>query len=294
MDKLNQKGKIGGYDIIKDYFKLNDGTQAFFQAYIIDHSFKKNLVIHHGLGEHSGRYGNLIDSLSELNVNIFSFDARGHGQTKTKQAQIKDVDQLVDDLGCFLKMIEENYKVKKPIIYGHSMGGVVVLSFILKNTNQWHFNGVIASAPALIANLDIVQKIKQKIGNLLGEIFPKLVLPTGLLVKFITHDSIELRKYKEDPLVHDKISMSFGSSFLKSGQIILSKADLINIPILILHGQDDGLVDYKGSQTLFSKVSSTDKQILIYENLYHEIHNETEFERKRVLADINTWVEKHL
>ncbi len=288
------KNKNENIDHIKNFFKLRDGTQSYYYAFIKDHSFKNNLILHHGLGEHSERYTHLIAKLLTLKLNFFTFDARGHGKTKTRIGKIKNIAQLEDDLNDFLSMLEIKYRVSRPLVYAHSMGGLVLLSFLTKISNQSRISGVAVNAPALIAKLDLSQKIKQKIGKWIGLFLPNLILSTGLKTKFITRCPEELEKYKNDSFVHNKISIGFANSLLETGGIVLKNADVIKTPILITHGKEDGLVDYKGSEELFKKISFEDKQLIIYPNLYHETHNELRPERDKVLENLHTWLKKHL
>jgi lysophospholipase len=71
-----------------------------------------------------------------------------------------------------------------------------------------------------------------------------------------------------------------------------AEAGTINLPILILQGSEDTLVNPAGAQVLYDRVSATDKQIKIYDGLYHEIFNEPEHEQ--VLDDVEIWLKAHL
>jgi lysophospholipase len=62
-------------------------------------------------------------------------------------------------------------------------------------------------------------------------------------------------------------------------------------PVLILHGADDGLVSAKDSLEFFEEISSKDKSLKVYANLYHEILNEPS--RNEIIADILLWLGKH-
>jgi lysophospholipase len=63
---------------------------------------------------------------------------------------------------------------------------------------------------------------------------------------------------------------------------------------LIIHGKADGIVDYRGSEEVMQKAASRDKEIYIFDNLYHETMNETPAEREQVLQVIKTWLLKHI
>src|SRR5262245_580211 len=46
--------------------------------------------IAHGLGEHIGRYGAVIDALVEAGLTVYANDHRGHGRTARSPAQLGD------------------------------------------------------------------------------------------------------------------------------------------------------------------------------------------------------------
>jgi len=73
---------------------------------------------------------------------------------------------------------------------------------------------------------------------------------------------------------------------------VAAEAANIRLPILILQGSADMLVDPKGAQMLYNVVSSADKTIKIYDGLYHEVFNEPEHDQ--VLGDVEAWLEAHL
>ena len=62
----------------------------------------------------------------------------------------------------------------------------------------------------------------------------------------------------------------------------------IDLPMLILHGEDDPLNRVEGAKALFAAVPNTDKALRIYPDTYHEPHND--FVHEQVAADIGQWV----
>jgi alpha-beta hydrolase superfamily lysophospholipase len=85
-----------------------------------------------------------------------------------------------------------------------------------------------------------------------------------------------------------KITARLGTELLQAMERVLAEASKIRLPLLILQGAADKLVDPKGAQVLFDRVSSSDKTIKIYEGLYHEVFNEPEHDQ--VLADVEKWL----
>ena len=83
------------------------------------------MVIAHGLGEHSGRYGNIINELKGSNVSVYALDHRGHGKSGGKIGHVESFMDYVYDLKIFIDLIKEDINDNRLILLGHSMGGVI-------------------------------------------------------------------------------------------------------------------------------------------------------------------------
>ena len=73
---------------------------------------------------------------------------------------------------------------------------------------------------------------------------------------------------------------------------IQENAGHISLPMLLLHGGKDSLAAAEGSKFLDSHISSSDKTLIIYPELFHEIFNEPE--KDQVLNDMTGWLDKQL
>lgn len=129
----------------------------------IDLSSARRLVLlHHGIGEHAGRYElfaqRLLASTPTLD-GVLSYDCRGHGSSATTKREIclvSGVDQLVDDFG---KVFEFWLGVCAPearfVLLGHSLGGLCVAAIAaaerspVNGVAKGRIAGVVLSAPAL-------------------------------------------------------------------------------------------------------------------------------------------------
>lgn len=63
-------------------------------------------------------------------------------------------------------------------------------------------------------------------------------------------------------------------------------------PVLMLHGEKDGLVSVKDTCAFFAQAASADRQMKIYGNLFHEIFHE--YCRDEVIGDVLAWVERRI
>jgi len=273
----------------RDKIITDDGLRLFTQSWVPPKA-EKHLIIHHGFGEHSDRYGNVLQVLEDQRIAVYSFDARGHGRSQGKKGDSPGIFRYVRDLEQFLLHLKEKWGIRKPFLLGHSMGGLVAASFATTQLNQWEIAGLLLSAPGLRVTLTPLMQVKKTAGKLLSFMKEDLIMEAGLDENLISHDEAVRKAYHSDPLVHGKVSVRMALSLLEAGEEVLRKAGKVRIPVWIGHGSDDGIASPEGAMEFYERVSSVDRSLQIYEGLYHEIFNEI---RPEPLQDLRNWLGKH-
>ena len=274
----------------------SDELQLFFQRWIPANPKEgHNLVLHHGLGEHSDRYSNVLGMLEGTGITIYAYDVRGHGRSEGKKGLARDVHHLAEDLDTFLDFIEKEYNVNKPLLYGHSMGGAAVLSFVGQKDKRAKVKAVVATGPALGTEKNFYQVVMTLLLACLKKLIPSTTLPSGLDTNNLSRDKNVVAAFKSDPMTHDMIAVSLAFSLLESGRAeIIPKAKEMTLPIFLGHGAKDEITDPKGTQEYYDNCGSTQKTIRIYENCLHEIHNEMPEDKEKVLADLKTFITENM
>lgn len=262
------------------------GVEIFIQRWLAQNPCA-TLVIAHGLGEHSGRYGNLINWLEGKRISVYALDHRGHGRSAGTRGHVERFNDYVDDLSFFINGVIDENPGLPVFLLGHSMGGVIAILYALRS--QEKLAGLILSSPGLIPTVD-APKYKVALASFLSDYIPSLLVSNELDSNYISHDREAVAAYQNDPLVHDRISARWYTEFLKSSEECLRRANELTIPLFVFHGTDDRLVDFAGSIQIFDAASSRDKTKLLLEGLYHETMNEVEYEREKVLAAIAKWI----
>lgn len=263
----------------------NDGIAFFAQKWEGNEVPKAVICLIHGMGEHSGRYAQWAKSFVNDGYAVAAYDQRGHGKTGGNRGHAPSFDALYDDAEVFLSKVKEYFPNNKYVIYGHSMGGDVVSNLLIRR--KPHVDAGILSSPYFRMAFE-APKLKVTLGKWMENILPTLTLPTGLNANHISRDPEEVRKYKSDPLVHDKISAKMGMQLIDNGEYAIAHAREITIPLLVLHGTGDMLTSHKATQEFVANggANITSK---FYEGLYHEMHNEPE--HNQVYSDILAFLE---
>jgi len=245
------------------------------------------ILIAHGYAEHSERYDYTAKYFTDKQYAVYAPDHYGHGRSTGVKADVPNFDLFVSDLQFVLRTVKDLENNKPVYLLGHSMGGAI--STILASHAGNEIKGLILSGAAIRIDggvSDIVKSISK---------FIALIVPYIPLVKFasegISRDPEVVKAYKDDPYNYNgKVRARMGREMLHSEEIITE--DLlakITVPTLILHGEMDPLVNPECSRIINTNISSSDKEMRILGNLYHEILNEPE--KDEVLDIIGKWLD---
>ncbi len=268
------------------FFKGARNASIYFQNWLPEGEPRAILLIAHGLAEHSGRYTNIVNHFVPLGYAVYGMDHLGHGKSSGTRVYVERFEDYTDTLKIYLDRIHPS----KPVfLVGHSMGGLIGAIYLLRH--QAELAGAVLSGPAVKVPDKITPGIVL-VGRVLSALVPKFGL-IGLEAEGVCRDPAVVNAYMNDPLVYrGKTTARLASEMLKAMQMIGIQASKITLPIMIVQGGADRLVDPAGARMLYDTVNSAEKEIRVYEGLYHEVFNEPE--RERVLTDVERWMEARL
>jgi len=265
-----------------------DGLETYFQGWEPEKPPQAVVCLVHGLGEHSGRYVHVADHLTAAGFAVLTMDLRGHGKSAGVRGQINSIDNFLDDIDHLLREAENRYAGEQRFLYGHSLGGFLVLLYTLKR--QPVLAGVVSSSPGLRSPLE-KQTLKLTISRSLARLLPNLVIPSGLNAADISRDPEVVRVYLNDPLVHDRASLAFVKALFDAIPWTFQHAPEFKPSLLLFHGTRDNITLPSGSQE-FANLVPGDCTLKLWEGLYHETHNEPE--KEQVLAFLIDWLKSKL
>ena len=268
-------------------FKTPKQQNIFHQCWLPEGEVRAVIILVHGLGEHSGRYQNVINSLVPSGYAIHALDHLGHGRSEGVRKHVNRFDDFIETLHTFTGMVRVQYSGQPIFLLGHSMGGLIASRYLLER--QAEFNGAILSAPALKVD-DSVTPLLIWVGRILSILLPRFgVIPMGSAM--LSRDPAVVQAYLDDPLVYSgKTTARLAAEIVTTMNYVRARMQNINLPVLILQGSADRIVHPEGAQAFLAGIDSDDKTLKIYEGWYHELFNEPE--REAVLTDVLRWLEK--
>ena len=259
----------------------------FYGQYWQPKETKAVVILLHGMGGHSSRYAYVIEKFIASDFAIVSYDNFGHGKTSGKRGHNPNFKALLDVIDKVIEISINLYPNKPIFLYGHSMGGNLVINYSLRKENN--LNGVVATSPFLKLAFQ-PPKWKMALGKVLQKIAPFITLKNKLNPSHVSRDLKEINKYMSDSLAHNKISPNYSLVMIETGEWAIKNAHTLNVPMFVVHGDKDKIIDHKASVDFTENTNIA--SLKLYKNGYHELHND--LCKDIVLDDVVNWLESKL
>jgi alpha-beta hydrolase superfamily lysophospholipase len=260
-----------------------DGSRRFTRRWDPPGPVKASVLLVHGIGEHSGRYERVGRHLASAGYAVQAPDLRGHGRSDGKRghARFADVFRDLDEL-----LAGDPHGGGPAFLYGHSLGGLLVLAYALARAPA--VAGVVASAAALHTALR-EQRLKMLAARAVGPLLPALTVPSGLDDTRLTRDPAELADYRADPLVHRRASLGLGLDVDRAIDRVLATITELPAPVLLVHGGADRINHVTGSEQI-ARALGARCTLRVYEDVPHKPHCDPE--SARILDDVVSWLDE--
>jgi len=245
------------------------------------------ILVAHGVAEHAGRYGHVADLLVGLGLRVAIPDHRGHGRSGGKRLLARDLSEFGADLETLRTL--ELVDGRPTYLLGHSMGGCIALDYALDH--QASLAALVLSAPAVLPGDDI-NPLLIKVAKVLGKVVPGLP-GQKLSSASISRDPAVVAAYDADPLNYrGALPAGIGGAMLRAMASFPARLPSLKLPLLVLSGTDDKIVNPEGARLVDRLAGSSDKTLKMYDGLYHEVFNEPE--KELVLGELSDWLKAHL
>ena len=246
---------------------------------------KANLMLVHGAGEHIGRYDHWAKLFNDQQINVYGVDHYGHGNSPGTRGHIANYDLYLNEIQALKRMLAERADNLPVLLYGHSLGGNIVLHWIIEHEKSVDY--VIVSGPWIKLKL-VPPPWKISLMKWLSGMLPALSQGNELDPNWLSRDKLVVNRYINDPLVHNKITLSAANILFQRAEILDKYSKQLSDKILIIHGLDDKITDASASKAFASR---TGIDYYGAEGLFHELHNEPE--QIEIFNYICNWLNKN-
>src|SRR5512146_284065 len=161
------------------------GLKFYAKGWEPDKAPKAVVALVHGHGEHIGRFAHVGEAFSNAGYALMGFDLRGHGRSGGPRGHTPSIEAYMQDIDLLLEHVHARYPGLPTFLYGHSLGGILVLNYGLRRKPK--LNGVIATSSGLHTALE-QQPAKIMMARVLGGVAPTVLIPSGLATSGLSHD----------------------------------------------------------------------------------------------------------
>lgn len=246
---------------------------------------RAGLLLIHGLAEHGGRYADLGRRMAGYGLSVYALDLRGHGLSDGRRGHADRFEVLLQDVDRFRREIEGITDELPLFILGHSMGGLITARYIEEYDAR--FRGAIVTSPWLATGMGIPHW-KIVAAGMLNKLLPALPMDAGINEQYLSHDPVVVTRYRDDPLVHGKITPRLFAEASMAMGLVMQRSDRIRIPILFILAGDDRIVDTRKSEAFARSLKIEDVSIRVLPDYYHEVLND--YDRNITLHAIRDWI----
>lgn len=264
-----------------------DGVRLHWAAWGLEDATPdaNGVLIIHGYGEHLRRYDEVASYLADGGFAVVAVDVRGHGKSDGQRGHVGRFDEYLIDVAAGFEMLATLHPGGKRVLLGHSNGGLVALRYALSSAGR-RPDAIVLSGPLLRLAVQ-VPGWKSTLGKSLSRVAPTTSLPNDVDPKLLSHDTSVGEAYMEDPLVHHVATARYFTEMTEASADALSRASALSVPMLLMQGGDDHIVDPEGARKLH-RAATVDHRYVEFEGFYHEIFNEKD--HSGVLATMKAWL----
>ena len=251
--------------------------------------------IAHGMGEHLGRYAELIAVLQEDGLVVYGHDHRGHGRTARSPAEFGDYgeggfDLLVEDIAELTRIAKEENPSQPFLILGHSMGSFAMQQYVLEHS--YLIDGLILSGSGVLDGMVRLVNSSPQNYNFFNAAFE----PARTPFDWLSRDTAVVDAFMKDPLCFPVLKPASAASFLAASTRLADQALLSEIrhdlPVYLFSGSEDPVGErLAGVRTLMERYHSAgicDISFDFYDGGRHEMLNE--INRGQVRTNLLVWI----
>lgn len=270
------------------------GVEVFYDFYPSNNEPRAVIQLLHGVGEHAGRYQELIDALTDAGYSVYADDHRGHGRTGL--AQHGGDSSKLGRLGSggmaatkaalwqFTELIRANHPGVPLVLLGHSWGSF--LAQMLLNEHPDAYDALVLSGssyrwPGSLNSGDLNAPWRG-------------AGATG--TEWLSSDLSVGEAFSADPLTTSEPLLKLFGPLNALALYGKPARDLPSqLPVLLMVGRDDTVGGPKSVHRLArayrERSGLVDVKVLVYPDARHEIFND--HSKDRVRRDLLAWLDQH-
>jgi alpha-beta hydrolase superfamily lysophospholipase len=254
--------------------RTNAAPTLAYRVFLPAGEAKVLVVLSHGYFENMKRYREVIERWNARGLAVATYDLRGHGLSEGRRGFIVRFSEYTDDLASLVDELGKDKALRKlgpPVLFGHSLGGLVAIHCALRT--QRSLTGLALSSPYL-ATAQKVPAVKLIPGRVLSRLVPTISMPAGVRGADCTRTREIAEAYEDDPMNFKTANVRWFTESTRAQNEAQERASEITVPVFCMQGAADKITQPAATEHFMARVGSADKEYVSLADQYHEILNE--------------------
>ena len=272
------------------FLTASDGVDLHYLRWPSGRSPPRAVIIFlHGIASHAGWFGETATDLNRQGMDVYGPDRRGSGRSGGPRGHLERYGRALDDVEEMVRLVSSEHRTTPIFLAASSWAAKLAVVYAAQRPAS--LAGLLLLGPGLLpkVNLSPTRQVFVVVGHL---VTPTTRLPIPLTPELYTANRPYVDFIRGDRLRLLEATTRF---FWETGRLDRQRGRTsarLNLPLLVLQGEDDKMMDVAKTRRWFSKLSVEDKTYRAYPGAGHTLDFEPD--RTRYLADMLAWLSDRL
>jgi alpha-beta hydrolase superfamily lysophospholipase len=243
------------------------------------------LVFLHGIASHAGWFAETAVDLEAQGVAVYAPDRRGSGRSGGRRGHLARYERALDDVDEVVRLVAAEHPGTPLFLAASSWAAkLAVVGAALRPAP---LSGLLLLGPGLLpkVNLPPARRLSVPFAHLVA---PTARLPIPLTPELYTTNPRYLDVIRADRLRLLDATAQFFWETARLDRRRRRASAALGLPLLVLQGEDDAMMDVRGTRRWFTRLGLEDKTYRAYAGAGHTLDFEPD--RAPYLVDMLTWL----
>ena len=281
-----EQGTLDGGDAASRRVRASDGVELHYLRWSGGPSPPWAVLIFlHGIASHGGWFAETAADLATEGVAVYAPDRRGSGRSGGPRGHLDRYERALDDVEETVRVVSAEHPGTPLFLAASSWAAKLGVVYAARRPAP--LSGLLLLGPGLLPRVSL-SRARQ-----LAVVAGHLVAPTARLAIPLTPEMYTANPRYLDAIRGDRLRLLQATTrfFWETARLDRGRgpaAASLELPLLLLQGDDDAMMDVAGTRHWFSRLGAEDKTYQSYPGAGHTLDFEPD--RGRYLADLHGWL----
>jgi alpha-beta hydrolase superfamily lysophospholipase len=268
------------------FLTASDGIKLHYLRWSSGRSPPRAVIVFlHGIASHAGWFGETAAELNSQDVAVYGPDRRGSGRSGGPRGHLEHHGRALDDVEEMVRLVCSEHQTTPVFLAASSWAAKLAVVYAAQRPAS--ISGLLLLGPGLLPKVSLSPTRQAFVvaGHLVA---PTARLPIPLTPELYTTNPPYVDFIRGDRLrLLEATTRFFWETARLDRQRRRASAQL-RLPLLVLQGEDDKMMDVAKTRRWFSRLGVQDKTYLAYPGAGHTLDFEPD--RSRYLNDMLEWL----